>query len=290
VGYEKLTPPIITRTERIWASSSPGIPDEVIVPMDDNKQLMAPLERETGRPLPIISDHLDQKANKHHVFYYERFYKEGSLGQQAVRLSSLQLTNSVDHRKFHDEFPGGTAFPTTSGEEFNLTILGGAGYISRFGVRMRRGGGVITEMSKKETQKLRTPRIFSTETSWDNLNKMADFLLEYSIDQSFDDVKEKYIEEFLSIKQADAHVNARLQKRKQHLAMKLTNTAIAVAVDPIEPLFKEARLTQSFSAGQKPPVSAWHAVKRIAREREPIHFGTLEKRLATQYLGHAATA
>lgn len=283
----------VPKAEIVWTSADSEVPREVAIFTDDKGHRTYPIERATGRPLPVVIDRLGNRPNRHHAFYYERYYKNGPAGRKMARRASLQLVNRRDHTVIHDEYEGGTPFPYDEAQEFNQTIWGMVGYIPPFGVRVRNGEAVVVELSPKDKRKLRKPGIFSIEKHDKRLtDKLADYLLGYSVAQQFEPKREIWIEEFLSISEDAAFLKPDLRRRREILGMKLTNAAIGAAVDPIAPVFDEARKTHSLKEPKRalPPKSAWEAVKSSVQGREPLHFGELKHHLARRYLGETAMA
>lgn len=283
---------VVPKAELVWTSATSEIPKEVAIFTDEKGHRTYPIEKATGRPLPIVIDQLGSAPNRHHAFYYKRYYKDGPVGRAMARRASLQRVNQYDHQIIHREYEGGTPFPSDEEQEFDQTIWGMVGYIPLFGVRVRGREAEVTELSVKDKRKLRKPGIFTIERSPYLQDELADYLLDYAVAQQFEPRREAWVEEFLSISEKAAFGDSKVRDRREKLGMKLTNTAISAAVDPIESVFCEARKTHSLKLRKHtpPPSSAWEAVKVRVQGRESLHFGVLKYHLARRYLGEAALA
>lgn len=249
---------------------------EVMVPINASTgRPMSPIETATSVPLPIIGK-LGRETNKHHAHFYEHTYSEGTDGQQAVRHSRLQRVGTYVHMQYHRNFHG-TAFPETPENEYELTVLNCAGYIPNHGVKIEKREVSIARLSMKEKDSLRGTNVFSQE----NDLTISRFLLDYALEQDFNAMMQLDIEEFLTLTTDKITDNEVLYNRKLRLAERLTNTAIGMAVDPIYPVYAEAKKTEMLRDGM--PSSAWDVVRKQVEWIIPQYFDRLEDKIATQF-------
>jgi hypothetical protein len=285
INAEVLTPSKVpVQRDRDFFNVHPGctrtVPEAVIVPSTAQGNPMSPIELATGVPLPIVTPKSTQEHNRHHAHFYKYMYQAGNMGQQAVRLSRLQNVPISAHHWYHHFFDG-TMLPATDAEAYTITVLNQAGYIPDFGVKIANKQATISELTGEEKKKLRRPSTFTSETQADAQIRIGQFLMYYALSQDFDRTKELLIEEFLGITDKDMQQNEVLRARKLQLGMKLTNSAIGRAVDPINKTFQQAR--KSYSLRKHSPPTPWEVVKRALNGHEPDYFETLENRLASEF-------
>ena len=239
---------------------------------------MSPIEVSTGIVLPLWAPPRGYgRGNRHHAHFYEKTYLNGSDESRAVRFSRLQFVDRKWHEEYHDSFKG-TRLPPDSEVAFRAVILNAAKYIPRFAVDMTHGCPDIIELSKKQKKTLRHPKVFSIERSVEHREKIGNFLMNYSIDQELEQDKQYEVEEFVSLIQ-DRKKNWRKQERTEQLGMELTNTAIELAVSPIEENYRIARQEKFFAIDA--PRTAFRALKNYVRGHEQDYFQELGQRLAT---------
>ena len=254
-----------------------SVPPEVLVPLSPNDKPMSPIEISTGVPLPIVGPK-GRTPNRHHAFFYEHDYKNGTLGQQAVRLARIQRLSRYLHMQAHKRFDG-TAFPASSAQEWEIVILSLAGYVPDFGVKLKKDETCVERLTVREGKRLRRTSTIVQEKPSKEQGKIGEFLLRYSYENNLDQSEQLWVEEFLSIS-GDAY-DERLRERKLRLAEKLTNRAIDTAVDPVRPVFTAARASRRLRNGS--PNSAWRVVKDMMAGRIPGYVDLLEDRLAQQF-------
>ncbi len=254
------------------------VPPEILVPVSPRSKPMSPIEASTGVPLPIVGPR-GRTPNRHHAFFYKEDYKNGTLGQQAVRLARIQRVGRYVHQPlFHNHFKG-TAFPASEAQEWEIAILSLAGYVPSFGVKFKKREPHVEELTVKEKKMLRRTDTIIQEKPSKEQGRIGEFLLRYSYENNLNQSEQLWVEEFLSIS-GDTH-DERLQARKLRLAEKLTNRAIDTAVDPVRPVFTEARASRRLRNGS--PNSAWRVVKDMVAGRIPGYVDLLEDQLAQQF-------
>jgi|GEM_PF-3141564 len=258
-----------------------AVTSEVLVPMNMNGKPMSPIEASTGVVLPVIAP-MRGPQNRHHAHFYAHAYKNGSQAQQSLRLSRLQLVGVYAHTRVHKAVHG-TAFPESPAEEYEAVVLNCAGYIPDYGLRVKKGNVFIDELNNRDKKILRRPHMFTQE----GVPNIGRFLLDYALQHDFDDVKQLHVEEFLSLTVEKRKHNEALQQRKLRLAEKLTNKAISIAVDPINPVFVDAHKANKLR--RDTPSTAWEVVaqrvdvKRRFRERKSDYLKFLENKLEAQF-------
>ncbi len=249
---------------------------EVMVPVNAaTDKPMSPVETSTSVPLPIIGK-LGRNPNRHHAHFYGSTYSEGTDGQQSVRHSRLQRVGAYAHMQYHRKFYG-TAFPETPENEYELTVLNCAGYIPNHGVRIEKNEASIARLTMEEKEALRSPNVFSQE----NGPAISRFLLDYAMEQDFNEMKQLHIEEFLDLTPDKIAHNEALQTRKLRLAERLTHKAIGIAVDPINSRYVEAKKSEMLRDGM--PSSAWEVVRNQVKWKIPQYFERIEDRIAAQF-------
>lgn len=252
------------------------VPPEVLVPMSPNDRPMSPIEASTGIPLPIVGPK-GRSPNRHHAFFYERNYINGTLGQQAVRLARIQRANRYVHQNAHKHLDG-TAFPISEAQEWEIAVLSLAGYVPDLGVKFKKRELYVEGLTVKEKKSLRRPGTITPEKSSREQGKIGEFLLKYAY-ENLDRSEQLWVEEFLGI-QDDAYDDG-LRTRKLVLAEKLTNRAIETAVDPVRPVFTQARESRRLRVDS--PNSAWQVVKSTVGKSIPGYVDFLEDKLAQQF-------
>ena len=249
---------------------------EVMIPINASSgKPMSPVETATQVPLPIVGAGRGA-VNRHHAHFYGRTYLEGSDGQKAVRHSRLQRVGQYVHTQYHRKFHG-TAFPETAQDEYELTVLNCAGYLPSHGVKIRKKHITIGRLSIEEKKALRNPDVFTHE----NGAAISKFLLDYALEQDFNEMKQLHIEEFLALTPERIKHSEQLQLRKLRLAERLTHKAIGIAVDTINPVYAEAKKSHMLRSGT--PSSAWQVVRNQVKWKIPEYFERIEDKIATQF-------
>ncbi len=251
---------------------------EVRIPLNDQGQMLTPVEVSTGVPLAIAPSEKYQGKNKnrHHTFFYAVDYINGTPGQQATRLARLQRVNKILHRHAHEHLFG-TLMPATAEEEYRQTILGYAGYVPRFGINLEDGGFGIVELSQNQLNALRRRNTFSVQRGGNARAQIGQFLMNYAIWQDFGHEKQREIEEFLEIKPSLWHDDPIAQERKIKLAASLLDLALQVSVEPIKPTYEEARKNLFVKIGA--PLTAAHVVKEFVKDHLVDYVDALDFRL-----------
>lgn len=254
---------------------------EVITPISSSNREMAPYEKRTGVVLPIWGDS-GGETNRHHAHYYRVLYEKGPQATRAflraIRFTRLQRVSKDDHQLYHDNFDG-TEFPANERRSFLTIILNEAGYIPPWVVDVTSGTPTVTETTAAMRELLRQPGIFTIERSPCRRAEIGQFLMNYATKQPLGHVKEGLLEEFVGLTPRCTRRSEELRERKLYLGMKLTNTAIGVAVDPIERPFQQARDLQALK--EAAPISAFHEVKLYVSGHEPRYYETLRSQIAT---------
>lgn len=296
MAFEKMTPPgpdtqvllppqaLVDRDGGFFdglEALSGNIPRGVLVPTNLRGNPMSPVEASSGIPLPIIAAKGKSGSNRHHVFFFEKDYVAGPLSVQAVRYSRLQKVGIRPHTRFHQVFEG-TAMPETPADAYATTILSCAGYIPRFGIKIVDREVSISELTRTERNNLRKPGVFIMERRSNAQAKVGKFLMEYALSQDFSQLEQKEVEEFLSISDVKMRKNDVLRQRKLRLGLRLTNKAIAQAVDPINSSYRTAR--KQHALRQNTPPTPWEVAKLQINGRERDYIKTLEARLSDQLL------
>lgn len=258
---------------RAIADSSEGY----YIPIDGWGRQLSPMETGTDVALPIVSANNGLKRpSAHHAYFYKRHYVGGVAAVQAVRHSRLQQTNDpAAHKMYHAHYSG-TLMPRDEAAAVRTVILNSAGYVPHLGVVVRGDNVNIRELSPRERNRLREPKVFTLDRSCCDRIKVGRFLMDYALKQNLDDVKEAQVEEFVELTLRKKN-DERSRARKLRLGLRLTNIAISMAVDPVEPDYRSARRDYALRKGT--PRTAWHRVKELLQNREVDYIPTLEDRL-----------
>lgn len=247
------------------------------IPRTPEGRWMAPIETSTGVVLPILHpdfDHRDRASNNwHHPHFYGKEYENDSVAIRAVRYSRQQLVSKRSHEHYH-HFIDGTEKPENPEAAFRLTLLNAAKYIPALGVGMRAGFPEVIEISRRQRRQLRQPGIFQFERT--RLVKRA--LMDYTTSQELQPDDEFLIEEFVDLFGRAEHLDDRSKRRLHRVGKRLVYVAIGTAVDPVEPHYQEARKAQMFA--QDAPETAFRAIRRFVKGREPNYFHALGRNLA----------
>lgn len=246
------------------------------IPRNVTGNQMSPYETATGVILPLWAPPGNyRKSNRHHAHYYENQFKNGPQHMRAVRFSRLQRVDRRLHQAYHDSFDG-THFPTP-GEAFDVTLLNVARYIPRFAVDMTRGCPDIIELSRKQKAELRKPKVLTIEDDPHHVRDVGRYLMDYAVALDLSTEKQKEVEEFVSLMRAGLDDTSR-QHRLEQLGMDLTDTAIGLAVSPLEGVYRRAR--QNLYLCEGAPITAFAALKSFVRGHEADYFGALAERQA----------
>lgn len=258
---------------------SPTEFSEVVIPLNASGQMLTPLEVATGVPLAIAPSekYRGKNKNRHHAFFYAVDYINGTPGQQAARLARLQRVNKVLHKYAH-EYLFGTMMPATAQEEFIQTVLGHAGYVSRFGMKLDEGNFEIVELSQNQLNALRRRNTFSIQRGGESRAKIGQFLMNYAIWQDFSPAKQSEVEEFLSIKPKAWREDPVAQEKKISLASNLLEMALNVAVEPISTTYEKARQDRVVRVGA--PLTAASVVIDFVKGHLADYIDTLDYRLS----------
>lgn len=252
---------------------------EVIIPINQGGNYLAPIEAGTGVPLPIWAPG-DGGTNRHHAHFYRRDFENGPPSARAVRFSRLQTIRKDPHRRYHEAFDG-ALMPQTEQEAFNIAVLNCAGYIPPYVVDLSAKSFSIQELTPAMRAQLLEPGVFSIERKNKPRADIGQFLMYYALSQKFDHVRQSLIEEFLSITPEQARQDEAKKERKQRLGLRLTGKAIEVAVDPINTPFRRAREGSLLRVGA--PVCAFWVVKDYIHGYELDYMDTLEEKLSLEY-------
>ncbi len=259
------------------------VPEGVDVPITPNGAPMSPIDAATGTPLPIVASFNDKQPNRHHAHFYKWQYTGGTLALQAVRYSRLQWSGRLAHTTYHQTFDG-TELPQTPEDEYCITILNCAGFLAPYGVKIENRKVTIGELTTLERKKLRRPGMIIKEQRPEAQATIGKYLMQYALVQDFSYADQFHIEEFLGISDEAMRLYEEARDRKLWLAMRLTNRAIGLAVDPINAHYQEARKT--YSLRKHMPPTPWDVAKLHIAGREPDYVEALEERL-TEYVAAA---
>jgi hypothetical protein len=249
------------------------------LPFDHHGSPLSPMESGTNVVLPILAQ-VKGVPNKHHAYFYEAHYKEGTIAERALRYSRLQAVGRRAHKAYHHQYLG-TLMPENEAAAAAAVILNSAGYMANMGVHIEEDGISIEEITPPQRVALRKPKVFSIERSITHQAEIGKFLIEYALKQNFDHVKQSHIEEFIELTPKKMAYDHELRARKLRLGMRLTNIAISMAVDPIEAEYRDAYRKRALR--KYTPATAWEWAKGLIKDHENDYLETLEDRLISQY-------
>lgn len=253
--------------------------DGFYIPYNQQGRPLSPMELGTDVALPIVARHRGT-PNRHHAYFYERHYLKAALGIQAVRNSRRQRVNPQAHAYYHRRYFG-TAISRDESLHAKAIILNSAGYVAPLGVKVSKNGTSIVELTQTERDRLRKPGVFTIERPSREQGKIARFLMEYALRQPMNHVDQSQIEEFLTLTPRKMAYDEGLRARKLRLGLRLTNIALDVAVEPIEPEYQEARRQRALRQGT--PSRAWKWAKSLLKGRERNYLLSLEDRLIDEF-------
>lgn len=261
---------IIPGSENI--SEIPGV-----VMYTHGKGVTAPVDEETGIPLPIWFKAPGTRQDYDHAYFYRENYVTGTPAQQALRLSRLQRVNRVMHDSKHSAYRG-IKPPEDEDDIYRQIVLNLAGYVPRHAVRILNNKHPdIFELSDKKRRKLRQPGRFKAEGQ----AKINNFLVDYAYDRGFTESEHSLIEQFLSITPKQRKDDPALRESHWKIGMKLTGRAIGFANDPFTEEFAKLRRSDALRVGA--PVCAWLVVRKFLKGKEIAALGSLESRLSAEY-------
>lgn len=249
---------------------------EVITQFDRMGNPLTPLEAGTNIPLPIWAPG-DGKTNDHHAYFRKKDWEKGLPHVRALRYSRIQNAIRSGHRLHHNEYFIGTPFPKNVEEAFGAVVLNSVGYIPSHAIDVTRKESKIIEVSPFMRKELQKPGVIKFDRRSSKQAEVGKFLMDYAIWQKFDDDEMLLIEQFLSIKPEDVEKDELARRRRYNLGIQLAEKAIAIAVDPLNHDYQEARHRHAIS--ETAPVSPFDAVKRVVNGYEQDYFGTLEQNL-----------
>lgn len=250
----------------------------VAIPENSYGNPMSPYEVATGVQLPIVGNlGAEKDRNKHHAHFYKHQHKNGSNGQRANRFSRLQEVNSHSHQIYHKTYDG-SAFVGDEMDEYKVTVLNCAGYIPDYGVQIAKKPKIV-RLGERDKKILSRRGAFSIEKYRED--EIGRYLIEYALSQEFPEHKMDWIEEFLSIKDEDRAHDTALNNRRLILASKLTDVALNQALQPVYPIYKQARVKNKLN--RDAPLSAYQLVKTKIKNRENDYRELLKIRLLSQF-------
>ena len=197
-----------------------------------------------GMPLPVIiprpPDAESKKArkwNRHHAWYYSGRFLLGTEGSRTVRFSRLQHMPVKTHNWAHGRYKQGLELPPTEYDEFKLTMLGCAGYISPEGLLVTKRGVQQIEINPGQKRELRRPGVFTIEKG--SAFEIGEFLMGYAIKNGLGQVVEDHesrVSRFMEMPSGE---------EKEELALSIVREAAEVAVEPLDFFYAAARSTHS---------------------------------------------
>lgn len=198
-------------------------------------KILAPVDPLTQMPLPILptssvprfSD--GQFANWHHHYHPSDNRLLTSVSGIAIRHLRLQLLPVKSrHQAYHDLFIGPEELPETQEERFGHIVLACAGYIPRSAVDVRKDDpGEPVAIPRKMRNRLQT----SGEIEVRGQPNITNFIRNHLVLQDFSHVEDSIVEEFITTPDRD---------RKKFLGHWLLAIASEIAVEPIEPVYRQA--------------------------------------------------
>lgn len=252
---------------------------EVLIPKDAEGRDMSPVEARTGVVLPIWSRG-EGKTNRHHGHFRKQDYLNGPRKHEtrAVRSSRLQTVRKGPHRGYHEQFSG-TEFPRDVRQSCGIVLFNLAHYVPPYVVDMSTPTAKIIETTPEISEELRGSEVFTLEKSRKRKREIGQFIMNCSIWQDFDSVKQLHIEQFLELTNKRKVLGEEFEEEKyQKLGSRLINIAIGLAVHPIDKTFQEARRQQAVK--DDAPVCAFKLAKDFLEGRESDYFPALGERLA----------
>lgn len=195
-----------------------------------------PTDPLTRIPLPILPRvslkelkrmEEEQKANWHHHYHPSDSKLLKSSAGLAVRHVRLQLLPVISHHNAYHSIFLGPELPATNEERFGQIILACANYVPAYAIDMSKDDPTEpVKLSRHMRLRLQS----SGEVEVRGKSNIATFIKDHLVHQDFSHVKDSVIDEFL---------NTRDQERKKNLGHWLLALASEIAVEPIEPLYKQ---------------------------------------------------
>ncbi len=250
-----------------------------IIPKNAKGKDLSPYEADTGVLLPLWAPRGAGITNRHHGYYYARDFLKGTDENRALRFSRIQYVKEVPHQRLHKLFDG-TQMISGRAQAFKLALLNCAPYVPRYAIDLSRPTEDILELNARQRAKLMLPNTFTVEKDVEQRNEIGAFLMRYAIGQDFDHVKRDYIDQFIELMN-DGDDDAQKAELRTLLGMKLINTALGAAVDPLFADYSRARREQAIPDWA--PVCAFSALKNRVRGTEQNYFAELSQRLSVQY-------
>ena len=210
-----------------------------LIPAEEKShKILAPVDELTRMPLPVlpppgirqlIRGENSKQANWHHQYHPSNSIRLTSAAGLAVRHVRLQLLPvETHHNRYHKIFEGPEYLPRTSEERFGHIILACAGYIPPNAIDVyNKDPSDPVGLSKRMRHRLQN----SGEVEVRGHTNIANFMKDYLVNQDFSEINESIIEEFLTTKSL---------QRKKFLGHWLLGIASEIAVEPIQPIYRQA--------------------------------------------------
>ncbi len=226
---------------------------------------------ELGMMLPIITPRLDHKSpagwNRHHAWYYARRFLLGeennpaTEGSRILRYTRLQTIPIWSHDRIHYRYKGGSWRPNNEFDEFKLTLLGWAGYIPEKGIQVKKTHIKEVGLRSKQKENLRLPNVFTVESKPDVAYEIGDYVMRYITSHGLEHLvsdQESLVAQYIEEPDSEERVER---------AINLVRAAAAIALDPFETVYEEARRAEALRV-HSPSNLTWlvmpHVVEHVA--------------------------
>ncbi|MBA3757853.1 hypothetical protein H0X09_03240 [Candidatus Saccharibacteria bacterium] len=197
------------------------------------KKIESPHDELTGMPLPVLppeevpSFKDPTSANWHHHYHPGKDKLLTSINGLALRHVRVQILPIDTHNDYHSIFEG-PPLPTTNEQRFGQIVLACAGYVPSHAIDVYGDDPTEkVELGAKNRNRLQT----TGELEVRGQVNLAAFMKNYLIRQDFSHVKESIIDEFIESRDND---------RRWFLGHWLLAIASEIAVEPLEPVYKQA--------------------------------------------------
>jgi hypothetical protein len=234
-----------------------------------------PIDEFSGIPLPFSPAHMqDRPSNfapdEHHPWHDRKhplLYE--STGGLALRASRVQIANYGAHHLDYHRAYAGPELPATDEERLRPIVLAAAGYIPQHGLAFSsRGRPYIVNLSEKTRRDLWA----RGKIHMDRVDRVRQFLLEYTMNQDLSDISENCIDEFLHTPD---------MMRRKELGEDILGRATRRATDPVKAVYQEA-----YAANLLPPDRATRAARFVLKSLSVPHrraslYDQLQARLIT---------
>lgn len=212
-------------------------PTRALFLVEGSSKLIAPTDPLTRMPLPVLPPPgirelrrrgKTQEANWHHHYHPSNSKLLTSAAGLAVRHVRLQLLPLETHHNVYHAIFEGPKLPVTNEQRFGQIILACANYIPPLAIDVHKDDPTEpVSLSKRMRHRLQT----SGEIELRGHSNISTFIKNYLVAQDLSHVNDLVIEEFLYTHD---------QERKRYLGHWLLAIASEIAVEPIEPVYRQA--------------------------------------------------